>query len=168
LAQNRVLGSLLNPARFSRLVEQEAIDGAAAYKPSEFMADVRNGIWRELLAPQIKIDAYRRNIQRAYLDNLADKLNGRTPVTDDLRAMVRAELRTLSADLQRATPRAGDRESRAHLEDARDQIAKALDPKFAAPQPAGATANPFGRPGWDDPDQPLFCWPDYAIRPPRD
>jgi hypothetical protein len=167
LAQVRVLGSLLNPARFSRLVEQEAIDGATAYRPSEFMADLRTGIWRELNAPQVKIDAYRRNIQRAYLDNLADKLNGRTPATDDLRAMVRAELRTLSAELQRAAAKAGDRESRAHLEDARDQIAKALDPKFAAPQPAAA-ANPFGRQGWDDPEQPFFCWPDYAIRPPRD
>jgi hypothetical protein len=168
LAQVRVLGSLLNPARFGRLVEQEAIDGSTAYKPSEFMADVRTGLWRELTAPQVKIDAYRRNIQRAYLDNLADKLNGRTPATDDLRAMVRAELRTLSAELQRATPRAADRESRAHLEDARDQIARALDPKFAATQPAAAAVNPFGRPGWDDPEQVFFCWPDYAIRPPRD
>src|SRR5262249_48111020 len=44
IAQTRVLGLLLNNARFSRLVEQEAIDGAAAYKPAEFMSDVRNGI----------------------------------------------------------------------------------------------------------------------------
>ena len=40
LAQERVLNSLLNNARFDRLVEQEAIDGAAAYRPSDFMSDL--------------------------------------------------------------------------------------------------------------------------------
>ena len=32
----------------ARLVEQEALDGAAAYRPTDFLADVRKGIWREL------------------------------------------------------------------------------------------------------------------------
>jgi hypothetical protein len=59
-------------------------------------------------------------------------------------------------------PRAADRQTRAHLADARDQIAKALDPKFAAPAPA-APQNPFG---FDDVEDFDFrdCWPDYAIR----
>ncbi|HXG91686.1 MAG TPA: zinc-dependent metalloprotease [Blastocatellia bacterium] len=167
LAQTRVLNSLLNPARFSRLVEQEAMDGAVAYKPAEFLADVRHGIWQELAAPQVKIDAYRRNLQRAYLDNLADKLNGRTPATDDLRGFARAELKTLSGEIQRAIVKATDPATRAHLEDARDQIAKALDPKFLPPQPATPAGFPFGR-GVDDADtQQLTCWPDYAIRPQR-
>ena len=48
--QMRVLNTLLSGARFARLVEQEAIDGAAAYRPTEFLADVRRGIWRELEA----------------------------------------------------------------------------------------------------------------------
>jgi hypothetical protein len=164
-AQTRVLGSLFNNARFSRLVEQEAIDGAAAYKPAEFLADLRTGIWRELSGTQVRIDPYRRNLQHAYLGMLADKLNGRVQAPDDMRAFLRGELRTLSGEIQRAMVRSGDRETRAHLEDARDQIAKALDPKFLPPQPA-ATANPFGRRGNDDTEeQPLVCWPDYAVRP---
>ena len=60
-----------------------------------------------------------------------------------------------------------DRTSRLHLEDARDQIAKALDPKFAPPAPAGPTL-PFGFPFMDDmmnvDQEPLVCWPDYVIR----
>ena len=59
-AQERVLNSLLSNTRFDRLVEQEAIDGAAAYRPADFLADVRRGIWRELDAPAIRIDVYRR------------------------------------------------------------------------------------------------------------
>jgi hypothetical protein len=165
-AQERILNSLLNNARFDRLVEQEAIDGMAAYKPADFMADVRHGIWSELEgAGPIKIDVYRRNLQNSYIDLLSNKLNVRPSVTDDYRALIKAELRDLSAAINTAAARATDRQTRAHLADARDQIAKALDPKLAAPAPA-APANPFGL---DDDSNfenfdPRDCWPDYAIR----
>jgi len=169
-AQMRVLNSLLNNSRFDRLVEQEAIDGAAAYRPGDFMADVRKGIWSEIEGGPVRIDVYRRNLQNSYIDLLSQKLNGRTPAGDEFRAMIHAELRDLSAALATAAPRALDRETRAHLADARDQIAKALDPKFAAPAPT-TPVNPFG---FDDEfkfNSTSFedfnsadCWPDYAVR----
>jgi hypothetical protein len=168
-SQQRVLGSLLNGARFGRLVEQEALDGATAYRPTEFLADVRKGIWRELDSPTAPIDAYRRNLQRVYLETMADKLNGRQAVTDDQRPFMRGELRALDVSIRRALVRVTDRATRLHLEDARDQIAKALDPKFVPPAP-GPPLRPFGLPGLDettDPlseDAPFLCWPDYAIR----
>jgi len=165
-AQERVLNSLLSNARFSRLVEQEAIDGAAAYRPADFMADVRHGIWAEIDHPGVvHIDAYRRNLQRSYIDVLAGKLNGRTPVTDDYRGMIRMELRDLSAALGTASARATDRMTRAHLADARDQIAKALDPKFVPPAPAVSTGFPFGV-GDGSYENFSFsdCWPDYAVK----
>jgi hypothetical protein len=126
------------------------------------MADVRRGIWSELEAGPVRIDVYRRNLQNSYIDLLSNKLNVRPAVTDDYRALIKAELRDLSAALAAATPRAVDRQTRAHLADARDQIAKALDPKFAAPAPSPAF-NPFGideEEGFGS----LNCWPDYAIR----
>ena len=49
-AQERVLNSLLSNTRFARLVEQEAIDGAASYRPADFLVDVRKGIWRDDLS----------------------------------------------------------------------------------------------------------------------
>ncbi len=49
-AQQRVLATLLAAPRMARLVEQEALDSAAAYRPTDFLADVRRGIWRELEA----------------------------------------------------------------------------------------------------------------------
>jgi hypothetical protein len=53
--------------------------------------------------------------------------------------------------------------TRAHLADGRDQIAKALDPKFAPPTTPAPTFNPFG---FDEEDEQynFNCWPDYAIR----
>jgi hypothetical protein len=177
-SQLRVLNSLMSGARFNRLVEQEAMDGAAAYKPAEFLEDVRNGIWRELEAPSVRIDAYRRNLQRAYLELLSEKLNGRAPVIDEQRPFLRGELRSLNQMIARAMLRATDRATRLHLEDSKDQIAKALDPKFAPPAPTAATQlQQGGRRGLDDlldgldpsdPNTPLFCWPDYAVKRPRD
>jgi len=168
-AQERVLNSLLSNSRFSRLVEQEAIDGAAAYRPADFLIDVRKGIWRELETAQGHIDPYRRNLQRGYIELLSGKLNGRTPVTDDYRGLIRAELRDLSAAIGVVLPHVTDRSTRAHLADARDQIAKALDPKFAPPAPAVTVGFPFG---FDEEqnstsfDSSSFadCWPDYSVR----
>jgi hypothetical protein len=41
-SQGRVLNALLSSVRVNRLVEQQALDGAAAYAPLEFLADVRS------------------------------------------------------------------------------------------------------------------------------
>jgi hypothetical protein len=169
-AQERVLNSLLSNARFSRLVEQEAIDGVAAYRPADFLADVRKGIWREIEVGPVRIDPYRRELQRGYIDLLSAKLNGRTPVTDDYRGLIRAELRDLSGAIAVAAARATDRTTRAHLADARDQIAKALDPKFAPPAPAVPTGFPFGFDEGTNSSSSFEnfnfadCWPDYTIR----
>jgi hypothetical protein len=160
-SQTRVLNALLDNARIGRLVEQEAIDGTAAYRPTDFFADLRKGIWSELSAPQVKIDAYRRNLQRSYLDIFDEKLNGRVPVTNDMRAFMRGELGTLKGTLAAALAKARDRATQLHLQDAQDQIAKILDPKLGRPNPAPAGPPQAAGNGFDDPE---LCFPDYAIR----
>jgi hypothetical protein len=138
---------------------------------TQFVSDVRKGIWREIEGGPVQIDVYRRNLQNSYIDLLSQKLNGRPAVGDEYRAVIKAELRDLSAALAAAAPRALDRETRAHLADARDQIAKALDPKFAPPAPTTNVLSPFGfdeelnyhSSAYEDFDA-SECWPDYAIR----
>jgi hypothetical protein len=161
-AQQGLLNTMLGAQRLNRLIENEALEGAKAYSLATYLADVRKGIFSELAAPQVKIDTLRRNSQRLYLEAMGDKLNGRVPATDDTRALVRAELRSLSADVTRLAPGVADRTTRAHLEDVRDQIAKILDPKFAAPAPAAGAAATIFRPGVETIDT-LVCWPDYGI-----
>ena len=152
-AQQRVLNALLNPARLGRLVEQSALDGKSAYKPIEFLGDLRHGIWRELSAADsapagaITIDAYRRNLQRAYVDTLRDRIRARDTAPGDARALFKGELRALDREIRAALARKPERMTALHLEDVRDQIARALDPKMEgdrrrAPAPA---ARPSGR-----------------------
>jgi hypothetical protein len=180
-AQNSVLNNLLSSSRFARLVEQQAVDGDSAYQPAEFLTDVRKGVWSELTAPQVRTNAYRRNLQRAYLDLANSKLNGTTPTlpagfpssfaaffitSGDEREFYRAELRALNTSVGAALARTTDRATRVHLEGVRDQVAKILDPRFAASNAAAASARPFG---FDQLDSflrdPATCWPDYIIRP---
>jgi hypothetical protein len=167
-AQLRVLTSLMSSARIGRLVEQEAIDGPLAYKPSEFLTDVRKGIFTEMYGPigrEVKIDAYRRNLQRGYLDLMATRLNGAQRATDDQRPMFRGELRSLAADAATALTRTTDRDTRLHLEDVRDQVAKILDPKFQQTGPAAVPVviQQTSADG-DDEAAEEICFPDYAIR----
>jgi hypothetical protein len=169
-AQQSVLTNLLNSARFSRLVEQETLDGSRAYAPTEFLASVRKGVWKELDAPQVKIDAYRRGLQRSYLTLANSKLNppitalavavpggqpapggrggrGGASASGDEKPMYRAELRTLSASITAALAKSTDHETRAHLEAAKDEITKMLDPKFLPPAPTAPAAAAGGRGG---------------------
>lgn len=170
--QQGLLTQLLSSARFARLIEQEEIDGDS-YRAIDLLADVRKGIWKEIGgASAVRIDAFRRNLQRTYLDLMNDKLNGRTPVNDDQRPYLRGELKALNTELARALPRATDRAVRLHLEDARDQIARILDPKVATPAPTNAGLNPLlGRGLEDEPAEGhpwnLVCWPQWYDHTPR-
>jgi hypothetical protein len=165
-AQDRVLNQLLNSARFARLMEQEALDGNLAYSPVEFLASVRKGIWKELDAQAVKVDPYRRELQRSYLKAVDTKINPveraaivmpaqlpegfvmpRVITSGDEKPMYRAELRALAASIGAALAKTADHETKAHLEASRDEIAKILDPKFAPPTPAAAAAGMTGRGG---------------------
>jgi hypothetical protein len=167
-AQQSVLTSLLNSARFGRLVEQETLDGSRAYSPVEFLGSVRKGVWKELDNPAVKIDAYRRGLQRSYLTLVNAKLNpppaaapaaapeggggggrgGRGANTPgDEKPMYRAELRSLKASITAALAKTTDHETKAHLEASRDEIDKILDPKFLPAAPAAGAAAGGGRGG---------------------
>ena len=172
--QRTVLMSLLNPLRLTRMEEQEVIDGDRAYKPVELLADMRAGIFTELAGGGPKIDSYRRNLQRAYLDLINERLNGHTAPTlvmgatsaavvatnsnDDTRALFRGELRAIDAQIAARMNAAGDRITGLHLREMHDQIARILDPKFA-PQSTSQAATATMRPdGFEEP-----CWPNLGL-----
>jgi hypothetical protein len=126
-----------------------------AYSPVEFLSTVRKGIWKELDSPAVKVDPYRRELQRSYLKAVDTKLNPpaaaptalpqglpegfqmpRTITSGDEKPMYRTELRALQASITAAMAKTTDHETKAHLEASRDEIAKILDPKFLPLAPA--------------------------------
>ena len=165
--QKSVLRNLVDRSRLGRLQEQEFALGDKAYKLSELLADLRSGVFTEFSSPAPKIDAHRRDLQRAYLELLNERLNQAMPAApsslgrnipspntqDDQRGAIRAELKSLQAQLSAKLPTAKGA-TKAHLEDLKDQITRMLDPKFATPGAPGA--NPSGRTGVEDVDT---CWP---------
>lgn len=148
-AQAAVLNALLNDRRLERLVEFEALatDKRDVYSLTEMLGDLRAGLWRELRQPTVTMDGPRRELQRTYLAAMNAKINP-APVqvpanlppefaaqfqparaTSDIRAALRAELRSLDGELASALGRTSDRLMRAHMQDARDAIKKILDPE---------------------------------------
>ena len=134
---------------------------------------MRGGVWRELDEAEVGVDAYRRNIQRAYLDLIEGRLGGSSQANGDAGPFLRGELRALDASVVLALDRTSDRATRLHLEDVRHRIARTLDPSAA--RAPGRTARPafaddLFEPLHDgfDPWNPLvggveWCWPDYAV-----
>lgn len=147
--QASVLSQLFNDRRLERIIEFDAVDanGNGSYSLADFLADIRAGVWGELSAPNVKIDAVRRELQRTYLTQAANKINpppftpppgfppqflqliGPARATSDIRSMFRAELRSVDAGARSALGRTSDRATRAHLQDVRDQIDRILNPQ---------------------------------------
>jgi uncharacterized protein DUF4953/uncharacterized protein DUF5117/uncharacterized protein DUF5118 len=144
--QRFVLNGLFDDGRLGRLADQAATATAAApaYTIADLLGDTRRSVFSELGAGRVAVDEYRRNLQRAWVDLVNDKLNpppapprpagfqrpGFVPpvLPGDARALMRAELTDLDAAVRRAQPRAANRETRAHLADLRYRIDRALNP----------------------------------------
>jgi hypothetical protein len=145
-AQTAVLTALLNNSRLTRLIEYNALatNGSDTYSLREMTRDLRDGIWSELGSSRVQIDAFRRNLQHAYLELVGTKINGPFPTApagatpqqaaafvsppDEARGLMRSELMALDARLRDAIPRAGDPDTRIHLVNARHRIDVILNP----------------------------------------
>lgn len=143
--QTRTLNGILDFGRMARLSENEALNSKDAYGLLDMMQDLRNGLFSELKSGKT-IDTYRRNLQRAYIDQLAflmtneqtkipaqmRRFMNRTEVDasqSDIRAVVRAELKTLQSTMRSAVARTSDRMSKIHLQDAIERVELILNPK---------------------------------------
>jgi hypothetical protein len=141
-AQSGILETLLAESRLNRLVEYETLDAEGAYRLSDLMADLREGIWSELGDGDVRIDVYRRNLQRAHLEVIEERLtppeedeSGGSPFgpqpdasfASDVRPVLRGELRTLDERVQAAESRAADEMTRLHLEDLHMEIQRLLE-----------------------------------------
>jgi hypothetical protein len=141
--QQGILARLLHQNRTACLQEHEAILGPKAYTIADLLLDLRAGIFGELMAEAVKVDPYRRNLQRAYITLLGARLDpppaaaagaaaAPTLTNDDSRGAIRAELKAVKSLLQTKVAGASDKATRNHAEDLIDQITVLLDPRGVA------------------------------------
>ncbi|MHB1170077.1 MAG: zinc-dependent metalloprotease, partial [Longimicrobiales bacterium] len=151
--QELAVQRLLNHARLARMIEHEAFLGDATYRPADMLDDTRAIVWREV-AQNRPIDTYRRNLQRAYLEQAAYLLTDATSehwsppssgnlrvgsnddpplnadlhiAQSDIRPLIRDQLALLRREISAALDRGvRDRMTRIHLEDALVRIDEVL------------------------------------------
>ena len=137
--QSRTLNSILDFGKMARLIENEAINGKAAYTLIDMMSDLKGGIWKELYTHKT-IDVYRRNLQLAYLDRISYIMNeeqgsipswARGRVTSvkvsqsDIRTIAVGQLLELKKDIKKHKNRS-DKMTKMHLDMATAKINKIL------------------------------------------
>ena len=132
LAGNIFQEGLLDARRLARLADAELLAPDKAYTAVELVADLQDGIFSELKAPDPKIDPLRRQLQRTYLDVLkaefqppASGLGGARP-SSELRAVARLSLGQLATQLGTAKAKAKDPVTLAHLDDLSSEIGAIL------------------------------------------
>ena len=147
--QKSLLQSLLSGRRFQLLMDAEVIAPTRAYSSMQFLSDVQDGVWSELMVSQPLVDVCRRYSQRAYLEHIKNELNPKRALAGpiaprrrgasqglsrhDARHRLprrrRAALRTLGERIDAVLPRVQDTMTRVHLQDCRREIELILNPK---------------------------------------
>jgi hypothetical protein len=144
--QDNTLNRLFGTNTMTKLIQFEAENGNKAYSLTEMFSDLKKGVWTELTTKK-KIDVYRRNLQKSYVNILGNIVNppkssggdivisfgpARPQLSadkSDIRSVVRAHLVALRNEIRAALPGITDEMSRYHLQDVVTRIDEDLNPK---------------------------------------
>jgi Met-zincin/Domain of unknown function (DUF5117)/Domain of unknown function (DUF5118) len=142
--QDNMLNRIMSIRTMNKLIDAEASLGNKAFQITDLLADLKKGIWNEL--PTRKpIDIYRRNLQKSYVNVLANILNPAAQTTEisssisftmvanndksDATSVVRAHLAALRTEAIAAANGTTDPMTKYHLQDIVKRIEHILDPK---------------------------------------
>jgi hypothetical protein len=125
-AQRAVLATLINEDRIKRMGEIATDDSAGAYPAAEMMTDITDGLWSELAGEAPSVGLYRRNLQRAHVELLAERLESTDPASD-MPALARGELERIVERCGNALASGPDATTADHLRDIDARAEMALD-----------------------------------------
>ncbi len=140
--QVRHLNAVLSPERLARLMENEV--KGVKYNANDMIAQLQSGLFKEL-STGAQIDIYRRNLQKAYVDRMAQIMADQPAVTSnavpqrttgtpfnlsqsDIRSIARAQLVKLQQQLKLAAFKYSNNLSRFHIDDEIARIDNILNP----------------------------------------
>lgn len=151
--QTTLLNALTSPSLLARLREAES-HSAEPFRLAEHMDRLTRGLWGEVGAATTGMRALdgpgtRRELQRAYVDRLANMVTSPAAGTpDDARALARLQLTRIDsrcANALTAKAALGDY-TRAHLMETRARIRRALDAHREADMPTAGGPGRFAQP----------------------
>lgn len=139
-AQKRILTDMLQPIRFRVLEDVEFLTPGAGLSSSAYLQSIQKSIFRETTMPQPKVDIYRRELQRDYIEHLkafsgeAQRFKNfnfmfsamLTDLMIDLRPAAMDGLKSLQTILMSAEKRATDTASRQHFAQLLREVEKTL------------------------------------------
>ena len=135
--QKTVLNRVLSEGVLNKLYEGESLD-ANAYAVYDYLQDIKNSVFSELKSSS-KIDIYRRNLQKNFVETLIARTQASKPSTgrnaetvsdnSDVKSLTRGVLREIKADASKNAQNAQDAVTKYHLEDLVYRIDKALEVK---------------------------------------
>lgn len=149
--QASTINSLTSSRTLAKLITAEVTDGPTAYKVSDLFSDLNGAIFTELKSNSA-IDAYRRNLQKAYIARLITIVKpepapaatpgaptgggrggqgggGLSAAQSDVLSVVKGQLRELQSSIKSASNNQTDSLSKYHLADLNDRIEGALSNK---------------------------------------
>jgi hypothetical protein len=142
--QDNMLASLLSSSRLDRMIQSgNRFDNT--YPIEELYGDLKKGIFSELPGRK-KIDNYRRNLQKSYVERMIGLISpsgtpsislgggmslsfGPDVKKTDISSLTRAHLSSLRNEILAAAPATGDSMSKYHLQDLAERIRVALNPR---------------------------------------
>ena len=130
--QVKVLNSLMDIDRINKLLGENKQFGEKAMRADEYIKLIHHYIWRELTASgPVKIDSYRRNLQKSYFQNLFVIVSGKDEANaeTDAGSLIRADLVLLKQQIHQALPRAEDPLTLYHLKDLESRIRQVMHAK---------------------------------------
>lgn len=120
--QTRALNNLLDEDRLKRMISNQQMNGRGAYTAVELMDDLREGIFSELYSGRVT-DAYRRNLQRSYVDAASEYLqqlkgeDNEPVLKSDIIALMRGEMERLKIDISARQNNVNDPLTKYHWND---------------------------------------------------
>jgi len=144
--QDKMLAQLLSDATLNKLVLFADDDPGLAYTPATMLGELTRGIWCELYTGK-PIDSYRRNLQKIYVERVANLLGaegpqpaplinipGMTPAprgmnkTTDAISVLKGQAQSLLRDIRAGLARQTDEPTKLHLQDCADRLNHTLYP----------------------------------------
>ena len=135
--QKTVLNRVLSEGVLNKLYEGESLD-ANAYAVYDYLQDIKNSVFSELKSSS-KIDIYRRNLQKNFVETLIARTQASKPSTgrnaetisdnSDVKSLTRGVLREIKVDASKNVQNVQDAVTKYHLEDLVYRIDKALEVK---------------------------------------